>query len=386
MPRIQLRRYFFRLAILISTLCPVLSARAQAPDFAELTQKLEALTPEVMENLHVPGIALALIYDSSVAWVKGFGYADKEKQTPVTGQTLFQACSISKAVAAWGAMRLVEQGKIKLDAPIWDVVKRWHVPPSEFDANEITLRRLLSHTAGLSLHGYLGFPPEHPLPTLEASLSGDTNGSGDVRLKQKPGEKYDYSGGGFTIAQLAIEEVTGRNFAQYMKEEVLVPLGMVHNSYEWNDEVAARVATPYDRKGEKLPNFLFEARAAAGLFTSAETLARFGLSAFRGPNGEAPGRGILKPETIELMMTPADPEKTKYGLGYEVAKTPGGIQLRGHKGGSRGWNTQLTFSPERREGIVILTNSDYGYRAVLLIEKAWINWLDEKSESGAEKK
>src|SRR5262245_2789950 len=190
-----------------------------------LREELERLAWVQCEKQHVPGVGLALVRDGKLAWALGSGWADVAAEREATEDTVFNIGSISKTVAAWGLMKLVEEKKLSLDAPV--VTKRWQLPPStEFDVAGVTLRRLLSHTAGLTLHGYPGFWPPKELPSLEASLGGDTNGAGDVRLEAAPGTRWKYSGGGFTLAQLLLEETTGATFAEYMRANVLEPLGM----------------------------------------------------------------------------------------------------------------------------------------------------------------
>src|SRR5262249_16191460 len=144
-----------------------------------------------------------------------------------------------------------EEGKLALDAPV--APRRWQLPPSDFDARKVTLRRLLSHTAGLSLHGYPGFWPPASVPTLEASLGGDTNGAGDVGIELEPGTKWQYSGGGYTLAQLLVEEASAQGFAAYMQANVVLPLGMTHSAYGWTKEVLEHSATPYDAASKPLP-------------------------------------------------------------------------------------------------------------------------------------
>jgi len=150
-----------------------------------------------LEEFIVPGAAIALIDNGEVILQKGYGYADVEKKIKVSSKTGFNIGSISKTVAAWGVMRLVEKGKIDLDSPAEKYLTRWHLPKSAFDINKVTIRRLLSHTAGLSLHGYPGWSPEDKLPSLEESLAGKNNGPGDVRVIMEPGTKWKYSGGWF---------------------------------------------------------------------------------------------------------------------------------------------------------------------------------------------
>ena len=173
-----------------------------------------------------------------MTWSKGYGRADTSRGVPVTPDTVFEVGSISKPVTAWGVMRLVQQGKLDLDAPVDRYLTRWHLPPAPFDADGVTIRRLLSHSAGLNSQDYSPITTR-PLPTLEQSLSGESGGvnarrgSDDVRITMTPGEQRSYSNGGYTLLQLAIEEVTGETFARYMQREVLDPLGMKHSSFRW---------------------------------------------------------------------------------------------------------------------------------------------------------
>ena len=171
----------------------------------EFAHGMDNRIPQLLHEFAVPGVAIAIIENGEVVFQKGYGFADMEKELKITTKTGFNIASISKTVAAWGVMKLVQNGKIDLDAPAEQYLTRWHLPESAFNSNEVTIRRLLSHTAGLSLHGYPGWTPIDTLPTIEESLNGKTNGSGRVEIILKPGAKYQYSGGGYTILQLIIE-------------------------------------------------------------------------------------------------------------------------------------------------------------------------------------
>lgn len=339
-----------------------------------LRNELERLAWEQAEVQHVPGVGLALVREGKLAWSLGCGWADLEHETEVTDRTVFNIGSISKTVAAWGLMRLVEEEKLNLDAPV--VTKRWSLPASTFDATQVTLRRLLSHTAGLSLHGYPGFWPPHEIPSLEASLGGETNGAGDVRIHALPGSRWEYSGGGFTLAQLLLEETTQRSFAEYLRAEVLEPLGMHDSAYGWPAEILAASATPYDEAGKPLPRGgpLFAELAAAGLQTTPADLARFACASL--PRFRAEGDPtVLKAETIELMESPA-PSAPQYGLGYEVEHQKG-VRIVGHGGANMGWMARLTLAPESGDGIVILTNGSNGQAVIRVLENAWLAHVAE---------
>jgi CubicO group peptidase (beta-lactamase class C family) len=332
---------------------------------------LDRRVPELLEELAVPGAVIALVHNGEPAYARGYGFADVEGGRPMATDTVFQAASISKTVTAWGVMRLVDQGLLELDAPVERYLTRWRLPPSEFDHEGVTLRRILSHTAGLTLHGYPGIPPGEPLPTLEESLDGGHPGTEPVRVQSEPGTAYAYSGGGYTLLQLVVEEVTGELFADYMRREILQPLGMNRSSYTWDAALQPDTAVGYSREGQALPNYLFIEQGPASLYSTADDLARFAAAGLPGPNGEPPGRGVLAPATLELMYSPAEnTEEQSYGLGYQMNVFGPGII--GHAGSNQGWKTFFGVIPATAEGVVVLTNGDNGrnLRAALIEELA----------------
>ncbi len=359
---------------------------ADSPD--EVAQRLDPEIQNLMSRYRVPGAAVALIHDGDVTWVQGYGVADKETGTPITPETVFQAASVSKAVSAWGVMKLVEEGKLDLDAPVEQYLTRWHLPPSEFDNNQVTVRRLLSHTAGTSVGGYLGFDPGQEVPTLEEVLSGEGVLLGDMRVEQAPGSGWSYSGGGYTLLQLVVEEVTGESFANYMKQEILNPLGMPNSSFEWTPDLLTRMATGYDWLGRPVPNYRFRAEAAASLSTTPSEMALFVAATMPGPDGEPVGRGVLEPDTLDLMLSPAPATDGAFGgmlqngLGYMLV--PGDTLMAFHGGDNRGWKAMVFTMPEMREGLVILTNSDraqtFGFQMELLC--AWSELLPRNPAQG----
>jgi CubicO group peptidase (beta-lactamase class C family) len=289
----------------------------------------------------------------------------------MTADSVFQLASISKSVTAWCVLRLVEQGLLDLDAPVEPRLTRWRWPPSAFDDDGVTVRRLLSHTAGFSVHGYPGLPPETPLPTLEESLEGDNGGSGPVRLLQPPGVGFLYSGGGYSILQLLVEEVTGETFADHAEREVLRPLGMTRSAFVWRDDLRAATAGAYGAAGQRLPNYLFAEQAAAGLYATGPDLARFVAASMPGPAGEAPGRGLVSPESAELARSPAPSAAGGYGLGVEIWPLGTAESLVGHGGANRGWRARWIALPQRALGLAILANSDNGGRLTDEVACEW---------------
>ncbi|MBN2005879.1 MAG: beta-lactamase family protein [Anaerolineae bacterium] len=388
-PSFQIAKWW--MAFIIS-LCLVIAGCSPPPvntggDLAAFTTQLDKRVPKWLRQYRVPGAAVALVRRGEVVWSKGYGLADKERGVPVIADavhtdTVFQVASISKSVTVWGVMRLVQNGQLALDAPVEQYLTRWHLPPSDYDANGVTIRRLLSHSAGLSLHGYPGLPPDRSLPSLEDSLSGNNGGAGDVRIVMEPGAQYSYSGGGYTLLQLVIEEVTGQSFSDYMQREILDPLGMSSSSFEWRADLQPLTAVGYDAAGRPYPNYLFTEKAAAGLYTTAVDLARFVAAEMLGADDEAPGRGVLEPEILDLMFTPVvslqGVEKFlggSMGLGHFVETLPDGTKAVSHGGANQGWQLQFMALPERGEGIVILTNSDQGADIGVEAMRVWGRWL-----------
>ena len=257
------------LAILLSF---ALSAQKESKEIKQFVTELDQKLPQLLNDFSVPGTAIAIIENGKVILQKGYGYSNVDKETKVTTTTGFNIGSISKTIAAWGVMKLVQDGKIDLDAPAEKYLTRWHLPKSDFDSNAVTIRRLLSHTAGLSLHGYPGWSPKDKLPTIEESLDGKNNGPGRVEIIMEPGTKWKYSGGGFSILQLIIEEVTGQKFEDYMQAEILNQLGMMHSSYTIDDTILKASSLEHNNFGEVIEFELFTAQAAAGLHTTIEDL------------------------------------------------------------------------------------------------------------------
>jgi CubicO group peptidase (beta-lactamase class C family) len=335
-----------------------------------LVQAVEDAARQALAASTTPGLAVALVHHGQVVWAAGYGMADPATGQPVTASTRFQAASLSKPVTAWGVLRLVESGRIGLDEPVLGRLRRWRLPPSPLDADGITVRRLLSHTAGLSVHGYVGLTSNRPLPSIVASLSGETGDSFPVELLEAPGRRWLYSGGGYSLLQLLVEELTGRLFADYLQTEVLEPLGMTASSFHWSRTAAT--ARPHDAHGRQIGDFALAEQAAAGLVTTAPDVARFVAAALAGPDGEPPGRGVLSPAAVRLALTAAPATEGRWGLGYGLGLLPDGDRLAYHEGANRGWRAGLALLPDRRAGIVVLANGDDGSGPIDAVVQRWL--------------
>ena len=248
------------------------------------------------------------------------------------------------------------------DAPIARYLTRWSLPESTFDNDGVTLRRLLSHTAGLTDGlGYNGFAPGAEVQSLEASLThaadADAGSDGRARVGIEPGSEWLYSGGGYTLLQLLIEEVTDEDFAQYMQRAILDPLGMERSTFT-PDATTLNVATVYAEDGSPVARQQYTALAAASLYTSVEDLTRFVRAHVAGPGGEPPGRGVLSPETLQRMREPHAHQfgAAIWGLGaiLYVPNGSGGFVI-GHDGNnSPAINTAARVDPATGDAIIVL--------------------------------
>ncbi|MBT8191345.1 MAG: beta-lactamase family protein, partial [Bacteroidia bacterium] len=340
--------------------------------------------PRLLHDFNVPGTAIAIIDDGQIVLQRGFGFSDFQKNARVDIKTGFNIGSISKTIAAWGVMKLIEEGEIGLDAPAEKYLSRWHLPVSEFNSDEVTIRRLLSHTAGLSLHGYPGWSPEDTLPTIEESLNGKNNGPGRVEIIMEPGTRFKYSGGGYTILQLIIEEVTGQKFEDYMQSEILDPLGMTNSSYKINSRIKTASSLEYDNYGDLIDFELFTAQAAAGLHTTIEDFTRFALANLYKSQDFKKHNRVLSKDVIQQMMKPV-PEadgRFGYGLGYMTESIPGSsVILGGHRGANTGWHAIFNVNPETNDGFIMLTNGGSGQD---IYNPVFFDWIRMKLDISLE--
>lgn len=316
----------------------------------------------------IPSATVGLVHDGNVVAVQSFGEA--------LPNSIFQIGSISKTVTAWAIMHLAEKGIIDLDAPIEQYIN-WTIPirnPDVPNADGVTARRVLSHTAGLSVSGYYGFPFGSTLPTTLEVLEGDNNCAGNVYVQYVPGTIFSYSGGGYVVLQRLIEVQTGQPFEDALESLVLSPLLMSTSSFVWNPTLQPNTVSGYNTLRFATPRAVFAAKAPAGLFSTASDLARFAAAVVRSPMEEPPGRGVISSHSLQAMWTPTE-QNTQYGLGYEVWNVSGVGRVVGHKGAIPGFRSVFRMSPSARDGYVLLLNSENGDAVLHLMDCVWLNWL-----------
>jgi len=324
---------------------------------------------EVMALYKVPGLSLAIVDGYRITQAKAYGVTDAASGTPVTNKTLFQAGSISKPVAAAAALSLVEHGALALDEDVNVKLKSWKVPESEYTRTEkVTLRRLMSHSAGLTVHGFPGYDVEEPLPTLVQILDGEKPANTPpIRVDIVPGTKTRYSGGGVTVEQLLLMDVTGKPFPELMRETVLERIGMTDSSYAqplpptW----AERTPTGTRADGTTVHGrwHIYPEMAAAGLWTTPTDLAKFAIEIAQSKRGET--NHVLSTKMTSEMLTPVLDEA---GLGFFLSKeNPGEF---GHGGADEGFQALLTMNWETGKGLAVMANSDRGIAVAELVQQA----------------
>lgn len=315
---------------------------------------------ERMKHFDVPGVSVAVIHAGKLEWAKGYGVRANATGAAVTTETLFQAGSISKSIAAVAAMRLVEQGRLELDTDIGPMLTSWQIPDSPWSAHaSVTARRLLSHTAGFGVHGFEGYVAGMPVPTIAQILAGAAPAnSSAVRIELEPGKEWRYSGGGYTVLQQLMIDRTGAPFAEWVRQSVFEPLAMRSSTLDqplpsaWAD----RAAAGHDEKGQMIEGRwrTLPELAAAGLWTTPSDLARFLLAVDASRQGTP--KAILTRESVAQMLTR---QLGDYGLGFELSGTPEVVTF-GHGGANIGYRNLMRFYVGRGEGAVVMTNGDRG--------------------------
>jgi len=305
-----------------------------------------------MAKLHVPGVSIAVIHAGKLEWARGFGVT-RIGGPAVTPATVFQAASISKPVATLAVLHLVQAGKLNLDADINQYLTSWKLPANDFtQRSTVTLRKLLTHSAGVTVHGFAGYASDAPLPTLIQILNGEQPANNEpIRVDILPGTQWRYSGGGFEIVQQAVMDVTGIPFAKLMHDSVLQPLGMKHSTYDHSTQAA----TPYRPDGTPVPGgpHVYPEQAAAGLWTTPSDLARLAISIQKSLVG-APG-GVLPLGTAHAMLAPVIAQQA---LGFQVGGATSNKYFT-HGGANEGYRCQLT-AYNNGDGAVVMTNGDNG--------------------------
>lgn len=339
---------------------------------------------ERMAHYGVPGVSIAIIRDGEIVAFKNYGVLQAGSADRVTPDTLFSAGSVSKVAAAAIVLRLVDAGTLDLDRDVNAYLKRWKVPPGAWTAdNPVTLRRLLSHTAGATVHGYPDFAPGASLPTIVQSLDGRPPAVTEpVRIVTPPGTRLRYSGGGVSIEQLIVEDVLGVDFETAARRYLFVPLGMKRSTFQQPlDPAVGNIAKAHNGRGEAvaLPRG-FESMpetAASGLWTSSADYARLVVAIMKSYAGK-PGAFLSQP-LARQMLTAVEPGSV--GLGPFLSGS-GFTRRFYHTGANDSYRASIEGYPATGHGLVIFTNGSSGTRLNSEIRRAVADaeaWQDSLS-------
>jgi len=313
-----------------------------------------------MKFYKVPALSVAVIKDFKIDWARAYGVKDLETNEPATTETLFQAGSISKSVNAMVVMKKVEQGKLSLDEDINTKLTSWKLPDNQFTAKKkVTLRNLLSHTAGTTVHGFPGYAINEKIPTLPQVLDGASPANtAAVRVDMEPGTQFRYSGGGTTITQLALTDIEKKPYPAIARETVLAPLGMRDSTYDQplTTEWRKKAATGYRSNGSEVEGkiHIYPEMAAAGLWTTPTDLAKFAIEAQLSLAGRS--NKVLTKQSVETMTSSFMED---VGLGFFIEKHGNALYF-GHGGADEGFRAELLVSRDKGYGVAVMVNSDNG--------------------------
>jgi len=342
-----------RIARIENDLLPAVVIKGQAVRSMKLNER--------MQFYKVPGVSVAFFDHGKIIWTRAYGLADMATKKPVTSETLFQAASISKPVSALAALHLVQEGKLSLDENVNDKLRAWKVPDNQFTAQQkVTVRRILSHRAGITVRGFPGYASDEPIPTVVQILNGEKPANtGPIRVNVVPGTIGRCSGGGYVILQTLMSDVTQKAFPEIMNELVLRPAGLTHGTYEQPlpRNLWPLAATPYLDNGEPIKGgwHTYPEMAPAGLWTTPSDLARMAIEVQNEYVGKS--NKILSQRMVREMLTRQYDDW--WGLGFAL-ESPGHKTKFAHAGENEGYRCELEVYTEMGPGFAVMTNSDGG--------------------------
>ncbi|MEO8451051.1 MAG: serine hydrolase domain-containing protein [Gemmatimonadota bacterium] len=337
-----------RLSIAVLLFQSILAGFVEAQQSSDRMARARASILRFLDSTGVASVAVAVAKDGKIVYEEGFGWANRERQIRADPNTMYSLASISKPFTATGLMRLVEAGKVDLEQPPNTYLGAGKLTGLAGDASGATVRRVLSHTAGLPLHYQFfyagaGYQP----PSMDETIARYGN------LVFAPGTVYEYSNLGFGIIDYIISRVSGQSYADYMRTQVFLPLGLTHTSIDIASGLEPYAAERYDARQRPIPFYRFDHTGASAVYSSAHDLVRFGM--FHLKDHLTDQVAILKDQTIDLMHQPVPP--ASYGLGFGVTEDDNGYRRFSHTGGMPGVATVMNLYPTENLVVVVLTNS-----------------------------
>lgn len=373
--------WFILLFLLSSLLVALLSGSLQmkrnmcanAP-IEDFRSYMNERIPSLMKQYRIPGCSIALVYHGEIVWVQSIGHADVASSRAMTTDTPMRVQSISKSITAWGVMRLAEKGLLDLDVPVSQYLTSWQLPVSGYPVDNVTIRRLLNHTAGMPLGDIFSiYAPGEEMPSLREKLTNE------AVLAWEPGTRFSYSNTGYNLLELLIEEVTGMDFSEYMRTEVLLPLGMKNAFFDFKDSAAVYPPTGYGLDGKPVPVYIYPEKASGGLFATAEDVAFFAAATMH-------SNPVLSAEGVSQIHTPQSNKIgiyglafDAYGLGHYIETLPKGERSVSHGGQGTGIMTHFQAVPSTGDAFVILTNSQRSWPFIAYLLSDWAQWRSFQS-------
>lgn len=335
-------------------------------------QLLDAEIREIVKNTKAVGVSVALIENYELVWAKGFGVTEIGTSDSITTETLFQAASISKSVTALGIMKKVQEGKLSLNDNVDDRLTSWHVPTNnDTRSSVVTIKQLLSHTGGVanSVYHLPGYSEGDELPTVIDCLNGTMPARNEpVKIVALPGTQFSYSNCGYWILEALLEDLEGSEFERIMADEILAPTGMLNSTFESvpsGNQFTAVAAGHLDKnKLIKGKYYRIRPQSNGGLWSTATDLARFLILMQKSRRGDV--NDFINKENAVLMTTPV---MGSYALGFSTEVRGTGVKFFGHDGHNMGYICSMTGSLDNGFGVVIMTNSENGWKAVNKIKK-----------------
>lgn len=331
---------------------------------------------QTMQQYHIPALSLSIIDQGKIVYTRTYSILPN---LPVSENSLFQSASISKSLTAYGALKLVDEGKLNLDQDVNSYLKSWQIPANPYtQQHKVTLRNILDMTSGLSVSGFLGSSTADPVPTLKQILNGEPPAENQpVKVQFVPGSRYFYSGGSYEVLEQMIEDVTHQSFSKFMAQHVLHPLAMTHSQFI--------AILPKSLWQQAVPGFLkndemiplrwksIPALGAAGMWTTSGDIAKFAIDVMKSYRGEG---GLISKQLAKQMLTRQ--QNTDFGLGVVISGCGKNLNFRkeGHNIGFYNW---LIAFPNTRQGAVVMTNSEHGIPAIKAIMEyiaKRYNWPD----------
>ena len=327
-----------------------------------------------MEHYKVPGVSIAIVENGKIKWAKGYGYANTETGTKVNASTLFQAGSISKPLAALSALKLFENDSLELNKDVNYYLKNWQIPENKFTETEkVTLEKLLTHTAGITVHGFPGYQQTDEFPEIIDVLNGNGN-TGKIVVDTIPGSIWRYSGGGYTVMEKVVEDVSGLSLDDYMSKNILNPIGMKNSTYQQPiaKEFQNNISAAYDRNGNLIKGLWnnYPEQAAAGLWTTPSDLAMYCIEIQDIAQGKK--EGILTKETVQKMLSK---HKNDWGLGPSLQNENDSL-IFGHGGKNAGFTNDMKAYAYQGNAVIVMTNADNGGDLIGEILRAVSNYYN----------